>query len=438
VKLDKTAPTASLAVSAGTAGANGWYTSDVTISATGTDSISEPVTCTADQFQTDETTGATFNGSCVNDAGLSADAAPLTVKLDKTAPTAALAVTAGTLGSNGWYTSDVTVSTTGADAISGATCTADQFQNDETAGAVFDGSCVNGAGLIANAAPLTVKLDKTAPTISAAITGGTLGSNGWYIDDVTVGFTCGDALAGIPAGTCPASQTLSAEGSSSSIAQTVTDAAGNTSAASNVVDVKIDKTAPTGIAFTGGGLSDGASYYFGFVPAGPTGCSATDAISGMDGCAVSGYGASVGVHTVTASATDKAGNNSSARLTYTVAGWTLKGFFQPVTSASNEWNQIKGGSTVPLKFRVFAGPTELTSTSYVVGFTATTIACPTGPYVADVIVDVSAQGGTVLRYDATGGQFIFNWATPKKAGVCYLLTMTAQDGSTLTARFMTK
>jgi hypothetical protein len=90
VKIDKTAPAAVLAVTAGTAGSNGWYTSDVTVSTTGTDSVSSPVTCTADQFQTTETTGQVFNGSCTNDAGLTTNATSLTVKLDKTAPVVTL------------------------------------------------------------------------------------------------------------------------------------------------------------------------------------------------------------------------------------------------------------------------------------------------------------------------------------------------------------
>jgi hypothetical protein len=128
------------------------------------------VTCTADQLQTDETTGTVFNGSCTNGAGLSTNAAPLTVKLDKTGPSANLAVTAGTLGANGWYTSNVTVSTTGSDSISSpVTCTADQVQTTDTGGATFNGSCTNDAGLTTNAAPLTVKLDKSAPTITISL-----------------------------------------------------------------------------------------------------------------------------------------------------------------------------------------------------------------------------------------------------------------------------
>ena len=168
-------------------GANGWYTSNVTVATNGSDSISGPVTCTPDQSQTAETAGHVFNGSCTNKAGLSSDAAPLTVKLDKTAPSALLEVATGTPGSNGWYTSDVTVATNGTDSISSpVSCTADQAQTDETTGELFNGSCTNDAGLSTDAAPLTVKLDKSGPSALLAVTDGTAGANGWYTSNVTV------------------------------------------------------------------------------------------------------------------------------------------------------------------------------------------------------------------------------------------------------------
>ncbi|HVF25976.1 MAG TPA: hypothetical protein VNA23_08805, partial [Anaerolineales bacterium] len=83
IKIDKTGPTATLAIIAGTLGGNGWYTSDVTIQTSGTDTISGPVTCTVDQFQTTDTASTIFNGSCTNNAGLTTNASPLTIKVDK-------------------------------------------------------------------------------------------------------------------------------------------------------------------------------------------------------------------------------------------------------------------------------------------------------------------------------------------------------------------
>jgi hypothetical protein len=85
IKRDATGPTATLSAT-GTMGSNGWYTSNVTVSTTGEDSISSPVTCTPNQVQSTDTTGTAFNGSCTNAAGLTTNAAPLTVKRDATAP----------------------------------------------------------------------------------------------------------------------------------------------------------------------------------------------------------------------------------------------------------------------------------------------------------------------------------------------------------------
>lgn len=53
--------------------------------------------------------GQAFNGSCTDNAGRTQNAESLTIKRDASAPTAELVVTDGTPGTNGWYTSDVTI-----------------------------------------------------------------------------------------------------------------------------------------------------------------------------------------------------------------------------------------------------------------------------------------------------------------------------------------
>jgi hypothetical protein len=58
--------------------------------------------------------------------------------------------------------------------------------------------------------------------------------------------------------------------------------------------------------------------------------------------------------------------------------------------------------------------------------------------VEDPVDTVSNAGGTSLRYDGTGGQFIQNWQTPKGANQCFVVRMTAADGSKLEAYFKTK
>jgi hypothetical protein len=430
LKIDQTAPTdVALTVTGGTPGANGWYTSDVTVATTGTDSTSG-VTCTADQTVTAEGT-TELTGECTNGAGLTTHATNLTIKLDKSGPSATLAVTAGTLGTNGWYTTDVTVTTSGSDSISGpVTCTTDQQLTNETTGQDVNGTCTNAAGLTTQANQLTVKIDKTGPTAALAVTAGTLGANGWYTTDLTITTTGTDTISGPP--TCTEPVYVSANTTGTDVNGSCTNAAGFTTNATSLT-VKLDKTPPT-VTMVGGPAHQ-ASYYFGTVPSAPT-CSGSDTTSGLASCIVAGYSAAVGDQTVTVVATDNAGNSSSESHTYTVLGWTINGFYQPV-DMSGIWNTVKNGSTAPLKFEVFAGAIELTNTSIVNGFTVKGVACPTG-LVADDI-ELTTTGGTNLRYDVTGGQFIQNWQTPKgKAGSCYLVTMTTQDGGSISANFQLK
>jgi len=104
---------------------------------------------------------------------------------------------------------------------------------------------------------------------------------------------------------------------------------------------------------------------------------------------------------MTATAYDVAGNSSFEQRSYSVLAWTLLGFYQPV-DMGGVWNTVKGGSTVPLKFEIFAGPTELTDTAYVKGFTARKVACPSTTVLMDAI-EFTTTGGTSLRYDPVAG-----------------------------------
>jgi hypothetical protein len=334
---------------------------------------------------------------------------------------------------NGWFniaTGQPTVNFTCSDPLSGlaGACPSSHLFGDGTNQA-YSQSVSDLAGNTASAGVSGVNVDTVAPSISVALDR-SAAATGWF-NEVTgapvAKFTCSDATSGIVA--CPADYNFG-NGENQSTSGTVYDNAGNSKSAS-VNDVDVDLTDPS-ITWNGG-PANGSSYYFGSVPAAPS-CSASDSLSGQNGCNVTGYATTVGSHTMTATASDIAGNTYSETRSYTVMAWTLKGFYQPV-DMNGVWNTVKNGSTVPFKFEVFAGSTELTNTSAIVGFDADPVACNNAT--ADDI-EVLSTGGTSLRYDATSGQFIFNWQTPKKAGACYKITMTTQDGSTLTAFFKLK
>jgi hypothetical protein len=365
-----------------------------------------------------------------DDGGLAADTASASYTIVDTGnPTISHSLNPATPnGLNGWYTSDVKVDFTCDDTGSGiANCEGDTTLG-EGAGQSVTGTATDWAGNTAEDVVSGIDIDKTAPTISHSFLPSNANANGWYKQDVDVSFVCADSGSHIQS--CTGDTTLG-EGANQSASGTATDLAGNT-ATDEVTGINIDKTAPT-VGLQGG---PGSSYYYGDDPAAPT-CVASDGLSGVATCVITGGGTSIGAHTYTATATDRAGNTNTATLSYTVLAWTSKGFYSPV-DMGGVWNTVKGGSTVPLKFEVFVGSNELTSTTTAVkSFAQKAVTCP-GAAAATDDIEFVTTGGTALRYDATAGQFVQNWATPKKPGTCWAVTLTTQDGSTTSANFILK
>ncbi len=118
VKIDQVVPHTDVSLS-GTEGTNGWYTTDVTMTLAGSDSLSgvKNTKYSTDDGNTwnDFTTPVTFGEGETTVLYRSTDFADnveeahsITIKVDKTAPASDVSLT-GTMGNNGWYTSDVTM-----------------------------------------------------------------------------------------------------------------------------------------------------------------------------------------------------------------------------------------------------------------------------------------------------------------------------------------
>jgi hypothetical protein len=108
----------------------------------------------------------------------------------------------GTKGANGWYTSNVTVSWSFSDAESGIKawspgCNSTTLVND-TPGTVLTCSATNTVD-VATAVSVTIRIDKTAPTVSTATPDRAPDSAGWYTRPLTVAFGGGDATSGLEA-----------------------------------------------------------------------------------------------------------------------------------------------------------------------------------------------------------------------------------------------
>jgi hypothetical protein len=310
---------------AGTLGNNGWYTSDVTVSWTVVDhesTVSSTSGCDATIINAD-TSGTTLTCTAISAGGQSSQS--VTIKRDATVPGVTITPDSGP-DYGDWYNNLVSFDVEGSDATSGlAGCDSDfSYSTPDSATAQVSASCTDNAGNVGTAFH-DFQYDGTLPEVSYSISP-VLPAYGWWniaSGAPTATFTCSDATASIES--CTEPYTFG-EGEDLSFTGNAKDNAGNT-ASVLVSNIDVDLTAPS-VALVGG-PAHGSSYYFGSVPASPT-CDASDVLSGLAGCNVTGYSTAVGTHTVTASALDNAGNSAIASSTYTVLAWTLNGFYQPV------------------------------------------------------------------------------------------------------------
>jgi hypothetical protein len=151
-------------------------------------------------------------------------------------------------------------------------------------------------------------VDRTDPEITASVAAaGGASPAGWYHAAVTVTFTCTPHGAALAA--CPPPVTLSTSGTDQAVTRTVTADDGG-SASITVSDIDIDLDGPV---VSIGGVKAGKTYKKKQKPT----CEGTDALSGLASCTVTQV-KSGKKYLVAATATDQAGNVSTATLTYKV------------------------------------------------------------------------------------------------------------------------
>src|SRR5438445_607791 len=174
---------------------------------------------------TDEAANQTVTSTVTDQAGNTATVTVSGINIDKTAPSIS-ASPSPTANAAGWNNTDVTVSFTCSDSLSGvASCSSPVTRTGEGANQSVIGTVTDLAGNTATVTVSGISIDKTPPTISSSrLPAGN--ANGWNNTDVTVSFSCSDSLSGVASSTAPT--TLSAEGANQSVTGTVTDKAGNT------------------------------------------------------------------------------------------------------------------------------------------------------------------------------------------------------------------
>ena len=222
-------------------------------------------------------------------------------------PPAIRAATLPAPNAAGWNNTDVTVTFTCSDPVSGVqSCPPPVVVSAEGAQQVISGDAIDHAGNRARAS-VTLNIDKTAPTIAPAYAP-LPNAEGWHRTDVSAGFACADALSGIAE--CTAPRPVTAEGASQAVPGRAVDRAGNAAIATGVVNV--DKSAPR-ISATLSAPPNAEGWHA--APVTVT-FACEDAGSGVASCpspvVVSGEGAAQAIRGL---AHDRAGNSAGAIVT---------------------------------------------------------------------------------------------------------------------------
>jgi fructan beta-fructosidase len=209
------------------------------------------------------------------------------------------------------------------------------------------------------------------------------------------------------------------------------DLAGNKSAIQSFTVIVTDTTPPTITGAPTSTVTATATSSAGAVVSYPT-IVATDLVDGNVPVTCdhpSGTTFSLGGTTVTCTATDA--HHNSANIPFTVRvtySWT--GVLQPVNA--NGSSIFKLGSIVPVRFAL-AGPSAAITDATATLAYAEVSNVVTGTYV-EAVSTSAATTGNLFHYDASSGQYIFNWSTKSLTTGTYLIRIDLGDGATHTVQ----
>jgi len=251
IKIDRKAP--AIQATAITTGdgkpysAGTWTNQSVQVSFSCTDLGSgvHPATVSPPATPSGEGKDQSASGSCADMVGNSATTSFTQVDIDKTAPTISYQGQAPPANAYGWNGTNITLTWSCADTLSGALkATVQATISAEGANQSATGNCLDQAGNGAADTKSGINLDRTAPVLiarAATADGKPYTSGTWTNQNVTVTFSCTDALSGVAMVSGPV--TISTEGANQSAAGSCSDRAGNSSAAA-FTGIDVDRAAP--------------------------------------------------------------------------------------------------------------------------------------------------------------------------------------------------
>ena len=234
VNLDKSSPSITASANSSSGGGS-VLTLPVTVTFNCADAVSGVASCPAPIQVTSAGAHQVFSGTATDKAGntattsiaLSTENAPLAItRLISPAPV------------NSWNNTDVQISYQCTGGVPPVQCPQSTTVTAEGAGQIISATATDAAGQ-SSTLTTTLNIDKTVPVISATVTPAP-NTAGWNTGDVTITYTCSDALSGIAV--CPPQQVVSTEGKAQQISASVSDQAGNTANAGTIIN--LEKTAP--------------------------------------------------------------------------------------------------------------------------------------------------------------------------------------------------
>jgi len=436
--VDNTPPTISVSATTvnGPYVAGTWTNKPVTVTFVCSDAESgvAPGFPTGNTTVSTATSGTTVTGTCQDNAGNVSTLNFGPIQIDLTPPVVTFGAPNPLPNASGWNHTNVTFPYTVTDVGSGvAAVSGTVVVSSEGTAVTATVTVTDLAGNSANYTTPPLKIDKTAPTISA--TQSPLpNANGWNNTPVTVTFACTDALSGVFSLTLP--MTLNASGANQMASGICTDTAGNVASLSK--SVSIDMIGPTVTIMSpvnGSNLTYGASATMQFV------CS--DTLSGIATCTGSpAHGTAlnttlVGSQTVSATAMDNAGNTKTVTSSFTI-GYQFVGFQSPLAAAGTSTSPSFSGTfnlgkAIPIKWSLLtAGGVAITDLSTLRLMTATQNVNCAGPATGPgsfVLYSptAGATGGSTFRSDSSS--YIFNWDTSSVGLACWNLVVTLNDNN---------
>ena len=331
----------------------------------------------------------------------------------------------GTMGNNGWYTSNVQLSWTVTDAdsvVSSSSGCSNVTQMADTAGETYTCTATSSGGTSTQS--VTIRKDTNPPFASWGPPSPMPNAAGWSNSNVTYSYTLTDTLSGVSHGVPANAVTISYEGYGVTASILAVDNAGNYNHIPSP-GAHIDRTPPAiNVIYPEAGTHYGAFSSLNAQYVCPDNLSTQPSCVGTVPHGVPFPTSTPGAKTFTVTATDAAGNVATLTRNYSVAAMQFERWID--LRRSPKFNGINAGSLVPIRWRLLNGVGgAVTNPAAFQSINVLPFSCQGGP----TPFNLPATGGPGLSVDAGTGFFTYNWQTEAGSTGCRRVIIQFANGT---------